>query len=195
MKKLISVLLSLSMLSVLSACSGDETESQTSSEETAAVTEEITDVPADESGGESGNSASASLPDGVTFAQYLLDDFKTMMSDNPDMDTEELAAELSANEMILFSSMTMPVEPGFLSGFSQEITGFDSAVMFGPAMGSIAFIGYVFELDDDESAKAFTETLTSNADPRWQICVEAEETVCEAVGDKVFFVMAPMSNQ
>jgi hypothetical protein len=37
------------------------------------------------------------------------------------------------------------------------------------------------------------QTLKDNADPRWNICVEAEETVCEQVGNKVFFVMCPKS--
>lgn len=111
------------------------------------------------------------------------------------MTTEDIAAELSSNEKILFDSIHMPVEEGFLSGFTNEITGFKSASMFGPSIGSIAFIGYVFETEGEDAAKKLSETLESSADPRWLICVEAEETVCEAVGNKVFFVMAPLSNQ
>lgn len=191
MKKILSILMVISMITALSACGESETESTTSSEETTAATDAALDV----TDNESDNSNSSVLPEGITFAKYLMEDFKTIVAENPDMTADEIAAELSANEMILFSSMSMPVEPGFLSGFTQEITGFESASMFGPAMGSIAFIGYVFELADEDTANAFTETLTSNADPRWQICVTADETLCEAVGNKVFFVMAPISNQ
>lgn len=188
MKKLLSFVLALSVMTVMSACSEDETESMTSSEETTSLTTE-------ETSSADNNTASSALPEGVTFAQYLLEDFKKIVSESPDMSAEEIAAELSANEMILFSSMSVPVEPGLLAGFTEEIQGFESASMFGPAMGSIAFIGYVFELSDEEAADSFAETLKGSADPRWQICVEAEETVCEAVGNKVFFVMAPLSNQ
>ncbi|MBE6845783.1 MAG: hypothetical protein E7508_08795 [Ruminococcus sp.] len=188
MKKLLSFVLALSLMTVMTACSEKETESQTSSEET-------TSIAAEETSSDDINNGSSELPEGVTFAQYLLEDFKGIVSENPDMSAEEIAAGLSANEAILFSSMSMPVEPGLLAGFTEEIQGFESASMFGPAMGSIAFIGYVFELSDEGAAKSFAETLKGCADPRWQICVEAEETVCEAVGNKVFFVMAPLSNQ
>ena len=35
------------------------------------------------------------------------------------------------------------------------------------------------------------QTLTDNADPRWNVCVEAEETVVENSDNMVFFVMCP----
>ena len=35
------------------------------------------------------------------------------------------------------------------------------------------------------------QTLTDNADPRWNVCVEAEETVVENADNMVFFVMCP----
>lgn len=210
MKKMILTLTALSMLTSLTACGENSAESESSQAEvTEAVAEEITDAPAEDEdinvpaapneesidGGSESTVGSSALPENVTYAQYLLSDFKAIVAENPDMTADEIAAELSANEAILFSSMYMPVEPGFLSGFTTEITGFESGSMFGPAMGSIAFVGYVFELSDEAQAEAFTATLKDSADPRWQICVEAEETVCEAVGNKVFFVMAPLSNE
>ena len=88
----------------------------------------------------------------------------------------------------------MPVEPGLLSGFDNaEITGFKEGVMFGPAIGSIAFVGYVFELEEGTDAEAFKTTLKDNANLRWNICVAAEEMVVESEGNKVFFVMCPAS--
>ena len=60
-------------------------------------------------------------------------------------------------------------------------------------IGSIAFVGYVFELDAGADANAFVKELTDNANPRWNICVEAEETVSAVEGSKVFFCMSPLS--
>jgi len=86
----------------------------------------------------------------------------------------------------------MEVEPGLLSGFDNaEITGFKSGAVFQPMIGSIAFIGYVFELEDGVSASDFIATLKKNANLRWNICVEAEEMVAGSSQNKVFFVMSP----
>ena len=110
------------------------------------------------------------------------------------MGTQELAEKLITNEAILFMGGAMPVEPGLLSGFDNaEITGFKEGSMFAPMMGSIAFVGYVFELEDGTDVEAFKQTLKSNANPRWQICVMAEETIVESAGNKVFFLMCPTS--
>ena len=135
------------------------------------------------------------LPEGVTFANYLFSEFKSIVNKNSSASAEEIANELSQSKAIMFFSMASPVEEGYIPGFDNDITGFKSGAMFGPAMGSIPFVGYVFELADASAANAFVSTLTQNANPRWQICVTAEETVCKAVGNKVFFVMAPRSNQ
>ena len=91
-----------------------------------------------------------------------------------------------------FSAGAMEVVPGLLSGFDNaEITGFSSGASFGPMIGSIAFIGYVFELEDGVSASDFIANLKKNANLRWNICVEAEEMVAGSSGNKVFFVMCP----
>ena len=95
-----------------------------------------------------------------------------------------------------FMAGAMEVEPGLLSGFDNaEITGFKSGAQFGPMMGSIAFIGYVFELEDGVSATDFIANLKKNANLRWNICVEAEEMVAGSSGNKVFFVMCPKTFQ
>ena len=88
----------------------------------------------------------------------------------------------------------MPVEPGLLSGFDNyEVTGFQEGAVFMPMIGSIAFVGYVFTLEDGADVNAFMENLKANCNPRWNICVEAEETRVASVGNKVFFVMSPMT--
>ncbi len=126
-----------------------------------------------------------------TMGQILLTDFKTRIKENPSISTQEMADALLTNEIIQFMSGSMPVEPGWLSGFSADITGFKEGVSFGPMMGSIAFIGYIFELEEGSDVEAFVKTLKDNADPRWQICVEAEETVTAYSGNTVFFLMCP----
>ena len=46
-------------------------------------------------------------------------------------------------------------------------------------------------MEEGADVEGFVQTLTDNADPRWNICTEAEETVVEVCGDKVFFLMCP----
>ncbi|MCQ2558989.1 MAG: hypothetical protein MJ135_07710 [Oscillospiraceae bacterium] len=77
---------------------------------------------------------------------------------------------------------------GYLPGFTQDVTGFKSGAAFLPMIGSIPYAGYVFEAEDPA---AFLEGLKEIADPRWNICTEAEETVCEIVGSYVLFAMLP----
>lgn len=105
--------------------------------------------------------------------------------------------EALANTLIVdlpFMAGVMPVEEGFLSGFDNyEVKGFSEGYMFGPMMGSIAFVGYVFELPADADVEAFKTGLSENANLRWNICVEAEEMVIDNVDNKVFFVMCPTS--
>ena len=105
---------------------------------------------------------------------------------------EEIAAKVVGLEINQFMSGSMPIEAGLLSGFDNyEVNGFKSGAMFGPMMGSIAYIGYVFELEDGADVNAFIADLTANANPRWQICVMADQTVAGAVNNKVFFLMCP----
>ena len=86
----------------------------------------------------------------------------------------------------------MEVEEGVLSGFDNyEVKGFKSGAVFMPMIGSIPFIGYVFELADGVSASDFVSNLKANANLRWNICVTADEMVTATSGNKVFFVMCP----
>lgn len=106
----------------------------------------------------------------------------------------QIAEKLVTNEIIPFAGGAMEVEPGLLTGFDNyEVKGFKSGAVFMPMIGSIAFVGYVFELEAGADANAFVNELTTNANPRWNICVEAEETVTGVEGNKVFFCMSPLS--
>lgn len=127
-----------------------------------------------------------------TVGTKLFVEFETLVKENENMSAIELADALVTNEMIPFAGGAMGIEPGMQMGFGNaEITGFSEGALFAPMIGTIPFIGYVFILEDGADVDAFKETLKSNADPRWNICTEAEETVVENVDNKVFFVMCP----
>lgn len=121
-----------------------------------------------------------------TLGTKLLAGFKAELKNTEDI--MAIAEVLSAEEFCGYSCGIMECEEGYLNGFDEEISGFDSAVVFSPMIGSIPFVCYVFHTDDTE---ALLTELTAHADPRWNICTEAEETVAEAVDDYVFFTMCP----
>lgn len=138
------------------------------------------------------NGSEGGAEDSVSFASALLADFREIIKDG-DKTPEEIANELITNPMIQFAPIVMPVEPGYLNGFSNEISGFESGAIFAPMIGSIPFVGYVFNVEED--VDGFVQQLKDNADLRWNICTQADEMVCEAEGNTVFFVMAPLSAQ
>ena len=123
-----------------------------------------------------------------TVGQVLLKDFKN----NPDGTAQEVAERIIGNKIIPFMGGANPIEPGLLSGFDNaEITGFKEGCMFGPMMGTIPFVGYIFVLEDGADVDAFVTTLKDNANLRWNICTEAEELTVESEDNTVFFLMSP----
>ncbi len=176
----------------------EEMTEETTEETTEEVTEEITEEATQETEAETEAGSEDATEEqqggaaaGDTLGQTLLADFQAKAADES-MNCQILADEILKNPAIQFGPATMPVEPGLLTGFDNaEIKGFKEGVMFAPMIGSIAFVGYVFELEEGTDAAAFMQTLKDNANPRWNICVEAEETVVEQVGNKVFFLMCP----
>lgn len=183
MKKIIAILIALLMVCSLAACSNNDKEPTSSDNNDTQVSSDA--------GTSDAESVNTSDTADASPAQTLLADFKARVANGEDSSLEDLANSIITNEIIPFGGATMPVEPGFLNGFSQEITGFAEGTTFGPMIGSIPFIGYLFKLDDGADVYAFMQTLKDNADLRWNICVEADEMVCDAVGNTVFFVMAP----
>lgn len=129
-------------------------------------------------------------PEATTPAAMLLNEFKTIVAD--EKDTEAIAGKLAESEVFGndIAVATMPVEEGFLNGFSAEIKGFTKGTMFAPMIGAMPIVGYVFETEDAEALKA---ALKENADLRWNICTQADEMVCDNVDGLVFFMMAPAS--
>ena len=129
----------------------------------------------------------ASVPN--TLGQQLFLQFKDKV-ESGETDAQALAdALLQSNALPFEGGMAAEVEEGFLMGFTTDILGFEKAVMFAPMIGSIPFVGYVFELSSADACEAFCTMLTENCDPRWNICTEADETVCGSAENLVFYVM------
>ncbi len=112
--------------------------------------------------------------------------------ENFEKSAQEIADLLLKDPNLGFMGMSVPVEAGLLNGFGNaEIKGFKEGVMFGPTIGTIPFIGYVFTLEEDTDVDEFMQTLKDNADLRWNICTEADELIVEKEGDKVIVIMTP----
>jgi hypothetical protein len=122
-----------------------------------------------------------------TVGEILLSVFK-----NKNTEDAQAIVDFIQENHLPFMGANMEVEPGLLSGFDNyEVTGFEKGIMFGPAMGTIPFVGYIFELADGADVEAFKTGLKDNANLRWNICTEAEELTVDNVGNKVFFLMSP----
>ena len=152
MKKIIALILALTMVLALCACGAKEEP-----------------VPA-------------------TLGQQLYHEFNAKV-ESGENDVQALADALLQSGMLPFVGVSMEVEPGWLMGFTADIEGFEKGVMFGPAIGAIPFVAYVFQLESADACEAFCAKLLENADPRWNICTEADETVCGSAENLVFFVM------
>jgi len=164
MKKLLVTLLLATMVLGVTAC-GTANEETSSSEEVVTSTEtSVPEINTDTVGG-----------------KYLLA-FSTAEAS----DASSIADELIGQYIFESDLIKMDVSEGYLDGFSQDITGFTKGVKFSPMIGAIPFVGYIFETDDPD---ALLEKLNSCADPAWNICTEADETVSMVKGNLVFFLM------
>lgn len=206
MKKLLLSALALTLTISMVACGSAEEPAEGTSNEAPVSTEapatpEATEAPEESVESEEEEStetpAEGEVVDGEvaegTVGNTLLGAFNDMVENDAEADALTIAEGLVTNESVaLIGPVTMEVEPGFLMGFENyEVTGFEQGVMFAPMIGSVPFVGYVFTLPADADVDAFVTGLKDNANLRWNICVEADEMVVEANGNKVFFVMCP----
>ena len=174
MKKIIAILLASMMLLSTTAC-GNKTESGSGDTTTATESQDATNAEVSADG---------------TVGSALLADFKA----NPSGTAQEIADRLLQNEVCQFMGGSTPVEAGFLTGFDNaEIKDFKEGVMFAPMIGTIPFVGYIFQLEDGADVEAFKTILKDSANLRWNICTEAEELIVENEGNTVFFLMCPKS--
>lgn len=217
MKKIIATLLIAALALSFAACGAKDTEPATNNdtpavEDTAPAadpneTPVEDDMPAADpnetpvgddmpavDGGETAETPETPALDG-TVGSVLAADFKAAAEADSEATAETLVNNLVGSAAVApIAPIPMPVEEGLLTGFDNfEVKGFSDALMLAPMIGTIPFVAYVFTVADGVDAAAFAEELKTNANPRWNICTEAEETVTEVVGNKVFFAMCPMS--
>ncbi len=125
-----------------------------------------------------------------TIGTKLLADFNSKAASYAD--AKSLAEAISKNSSIEFMPVVENVSAGLLTGFGNaQISGFKDGAKFAPMIGTIPFVGYIFVLEDGASAASFISQLRANANPNWNVCSTADETITGSVGNKVFFVMSP----
>ncbi len=125
----------------------------------------------------------------TTPAAILAEEFESTIKDNKSI--VEVAEKLSENKVLGTSMVVEEKKPkDFLSGFDEKIKNFKNAAVIQPMIGSIPFVAYVFETDDAEELE---KELKEKANPRWNICTEADETIVKVVDNYVFFIMSPNS--
>lgn len=200
-RKTLVLMLATSLVLSLTACGGKKTEveapvkeevtTETVEETTEAV--ESTEIESTESGEESTEAVESTEETEVndtptdTVASKLYELFETEIATTDDIN--EVANKLIEAEYFKEVSMTtMEVEPGWLNGFENEIKTFNNGVMLAPMIGTIPFVGYIFETDDTE---LLMSELEANALLNWNICTTADEMLVKAHDNYVFFVMSP----
>lgn len=190
MKKLIAMVLSVAMVISFAACGKKDDQKESGNNDNQATATVTVTPEADEE-----DKVTFIIPEisENTAGSALWNDFLAAVKEKPDTSAIDLANKLSTNSVIQFMAGAMETEPGYLAGFSEEITGFESGATYGPMMGSIAFVGHIFKLADGADVNAFVENLKSKADPRWNICVSADFVQAGAYGNTVYFLMYPAS--
>ena len=123
----------------------------------------------------------------ATVGQQYLNVFTGSSQTEADAMTDELLEQVS----VPYTLDQAEVEEGYLSGFDEEITGFQKGIMFAPMISTIPFVGYVFETEDPETLLSL---LQEKANPAWNICTQADETVSASRGHLVFFLMCSNGN-
>ena len=122
-----------------------------------------------------------------TVGEILLSVFK-----NKNQEDSQAIVDYIVENHLPFMGAATEVEPGLLPGFDNyEVKDFTKGIMFGPAIGTIPMVGYIFELAEGADVEAFKTGLKDNANLRWNICTEAEELTVDSIGNKVFFLMSP----
>lgn len=206
-RKTIALMLATSLVLSLTACGGKKTEVETpvteelATETTEEATEETTEVvesaeiesteSTEENTEAVENTEETEVNDAPTdtVASKLYELFETEIETTDDIN--EVANKIIKDECFKEVSMTtMEVEPGYLNGFENEIKTFNNGVVFTPMIGTIPFVGYIFETDNTE---LLIDEIKANASLNWNICTTADEMLVKAHDNYVFFVMSPYS--
>lgn len=106
-------------------------------------------------------------------------------------DLMDIAAAMAQEGTIPYNLDVFEIEQGaYLNGFSAEPAGYSRGVCFCPFIGTIPFVGYIFESENPEQ---LLSSLKETAMLDWNICTQADEVVSGIDGNRVLFVMTPSS--
>ena len=192
MKKIIALIIAGLMVLSFAACGEkeDANETTTGTEETSSTEAGSTEAGSTESGSteeapsEEAPSEEAPSDEAVagvkvegSVSEAYVKAFKELAADGSLSAleiAEKFAEKIEAPMMLGAMDMT---EAEFFQGFKEGFTveGFEEAATYMPMIGSIPFISYVFKLSDDADKDAFKTSLEENANPRWLVCVAADD--------------------
>lgn len=181
-KNLLSLALVVTMVASLTGCNSGSSNSATTAPSTtqAATTQAATEATTE--------ATTAAQTSDVTIASALVQVYKdNMTADANLMDVMNAIAKDTANP---YHPEVFEISEGYLNGFTEEVKGFNSGVGMAPMIGTIPFIGYIFDVDNPEE---FISSVEKNIDLRWNICTTADEYMIETVGNRVFIIMAPFN--
>ncbi len=197
-KKLLVLFMATTLTLSLAACGANsdpipETNSVASSADSSVVSDQDTTQSTLESSIAENTSESNS---DATMATMLYQAFLAATAENPDASAMDIANTANERANLEIGPMVMEIQPGFLTGFNNyTVEGFQSGAIIAPMIGSIPFVGYVFEMPADADVNDFVAALKENSDPSWNVCTTADETIVDVVGNKVFFVMGPTGEE
>lgn len=124
-----------------------------------------------------------------TKGEALVELFKSL---DTSASLEDIASQISEKQNTgVDLNMIMPVETGWLNGFSSDVLGFDEGYVVSPMM-SQPYIVYLFKTAD---SKALIAELEEKHDLRWNICTSADEMVTAEKDGIVFFAMVNNSEE
>lgn len=202
MKKLLAIILAAIMVFAVVACgktndNGNDTDTNVDTSVDTSVdtnndTEADTSVDTEETADEATlESVSKAIMDKYAEFIGLRASYDEYMAELDEAD------RITYEEFVAGQMMVMPVEDGaeWLQGFDAVPTGYAEAYTFAPGMMGQAFIGYIFRLEDGADVEAFKTQLKENCNPRWNICAAANTTVCENVGNYVYFNMLVVKDE
>ena len=174
MKKLIAMLLALSMVFAMTACGASE------SKETEPATEAATEATT-----EAATEATEEVTEEVIQGNDII----------LDVSLEELLLNQIVEENpVQFMGATIPVDLADADSV-KYFTGLDSAEniesvgIYEPMIGSIAFSMVAVRVAEGADAKAVAEAMKAGIDTRKWICVEAESLMVAGSGNTVLLVM------
>ena len=178
MKKLIAMLLALSMVFAMAACGATE------NKETEPATEVIT---------EATEIVTEEVMEEVT-EEFVEEDVVIELTA-----METLLNSIVEIQPVEFMGMTMPVDLTDVDAV-KYFTGLDSvegvaeAAVYEPMIGSIAFSMVAVQLAEGADAAAVAEAMESGIDTRKWVCVEANDLKVEHTTDKVLLIMVDSNN-